>query len=74
MKIVEKYSALHEECRKHNEIQLTTDGVPYSVDAKRESEYIAKNFAKDGFVEKFCTTEKTKKVLEEIRAKRKNEE
>ena len=69
MKIVEKYSALHEECRKHNEIQLTTDGVPYSVDAKKEAKCIAENFAKDGFVEKFCTTEKTQKILDEIRAK-----
>lgn len=71
MEIAEKYSKLHEECRKRNEIQLTTDGVPYSVDAEKEAECIAENFAKDGFVEKFCTTEKTQKILDEIRAKKK---
>lgn len=69
MEIAEKYPKSHEECKKNNEIQLTTDGVSYCVDAKKEAEYIAENFAKDGFVEKFCTTEKTQKILEEIRSK-----
>lgn len=71
MGIAEKYSKLHEECKKHNEIQLTTNGLPYSVNAKKKAKYIAENFAKDGLVEKFCTTEKTQKFLDEIRAKRK---
>lgn len=48
MGIAEKYSKLHEECKKHNEIQLTTNGLPYSVNAKKSRIY-SRKFCKRWF-------------------------
>ena len=65
-----KFSKLQEECKKNPRIQLTTNGMPF-VDVVNP-EYVANNFAEDGFVENYCLTEEERIEVKRLRLERKS--